>query len=122
MGLTPNRADAASHIGVARDVAAVLRKKVKLPSVEAFRETSGETITVQVDDPIACIRYSGLVISDIVVGESPRWLQERLQAIGVKCINNIVDITNYVLHERSEERRVGTECVSTCRSRWSPCH
>ncbi|HEY9559797.1 MAG TPA: phenylalanine--tRNA ligase subunit beta, partial [Anseongella sp.] len=102
IGLTPNRADAASHIGVARDVAAVLRKKVKLPSVEAFRETSGETITVQVDDPIACIRYSGLVISDIVVGESPRWLQERLQAIGVKCINNIVDITNYVLHETGQ--------------------
>lgn len=102
IGLTPNRADATSHTGVARDIAAVLKKKVQYPPVDEFREGSGSTISVKVENTEACPRYSGLVITDVSVGESPRWLQERLEAIGVKCINNIVDITNYVLHETGQ--------------------
>ncbi|HYH57533.1 MAG TPA: phenylalanine--tRNA ligase subunit beta, partial [Anseongella sp.] len=99
IGLTPNRADAASHIGVARDVAAVLKKKVLYPSTEAFREgPAAGPVKVKIANTEACPRYSALVIDNITIGESPRWLKERLQAIGVKCINNVVDITNYVLH------------------------
>ncbi|QEC52313.1 phenylalanyl-tRNA synthetase beta subunit [Anseongella ginsenosidimutans] len=103
IGLTPNRADAASHIGTARDVAAVLKKKITYPSLEDFREGTGlQPVKVRVADEEACIRYSGLVIQNITLGESPRWLQDRLKAIGVKCINNVVDITNYVLHETGQ--------------------
>lgn len=118
IGLTPNRADAASHIGVARDLAAVLNtinpkqvvnapdsaeiKKIilELPAVLHFAiDNTDSNIEVVVEDSIACPRYSGLVISGISVAESPQWLQNRLKAIGVRPINNIVDITNYVLHE-----------------------
>lgn len=103
IGLTPNRADAASHIGAARDVAAVLKKKVVYPSLADFREGSDpQPVTVQVADQDACIRYSGLVIENIKLEESPDWLKDRLTGIGVKCINNVVDITNYVLHETGQ--------------------
>lgn len=103
IGLTPNRADAASLIGVARDVAAVLRKQVNYPSVARFQEgTEANPLKVRVENPEACIRYSGLVITGVTVRDSPAWLQDRLKAIGVKCINNIVDITNYVLHETGQ--------------------
>jgi phenylalanyl-tRNA synthetase beta chain len=105
IGLTPNRADAASHVGVARDLVAVLNAmgaetELGLPSVNAFREADAAgTIDVKVEDLQACPRYSGLMISNIKVGESPEWLKNSLKAIGVRPINNIVDITNYVLHE-----------------------
>jgi phenylalanyl-tRNA synthetase beta chain len=108
IGLTPNRADAASHVGVARDLAAVLNTinskpgnfKLELPSVKHFSiDNTDSKIEVSIEDTIACPRYSGLIISDITVLESPVWLKNRLKAIGVRPINNIVDITNYVLHE-----------------------
>lgn len=109
IGLTPNRADAASHVGVARDLVAVLNAmsakedvdtELLLPSVNGFSTGSGtKNIEVKVEDSEACPRYSGLTISNIKVGESPEWLKNRLKAIGVRPINNIVDITNYVLHE-----------------------
>lgn len=103
IGLTPNRADAASHIGVARDLAAVLKKKVNYPSVADFApDRTTEGIPVEVEDPAACPRYSGLVIKGVRVGDSPDWLKRRLQAIGVKPINNVVDITNFVLHETGQ--------------------
>ncbi|MDT8372575.1 MAG: phenylalanine--tRNA ligase subunit beta [Bacteroidales bacterium] len=108
IGLTPNRIDCSSHYGVARDLAAFfnLRKPVmaKLPDVGAFRPgtAKGKAIEVEVQDSEACIRYSGLTIRGITVGPSPAWLQNRLRSIGLHPINNVVDITNFVLHETGQ--------------------
>lgn len=100
IGLTPNRADAASHLGVARDIAAFLRSEYQLPDVSAFNAPSGgDAFPVEVADLAACPRYSSVSLSGVKVGESPDWLKERLNAIGVRPINNVVDATNYVLHE-----------------------
>ncbi len=106
VGLTPNRSDATNHLGVARDLAAYLRinenntGEVKLPSVESFKVDSNElALDVKVDDYDACPRYSGLSIKGLTVKESPDWLKNRLKAIGLKPKNNIVDITNFILHE-----------------------
>jgi phenylalanyl-tRNA synthetase beta chain len=112
IGLTPNRADAASHAGVARDLAAVFNNfggagmergtqgKLVLPDVSDFRpDNETRTIPVVIDDPEACPRYCGLTISGIRVESSPDWLKNRLSAIGLRPINNIVDITNYILME-----------------------
>ena len=100
IGLTPNRADAASHYGVARDLRAVLEKEIKLPSVASFRVDSASlSISVKVENAEACPRYTGLTISGVKVSDSPDWLKNRLQSIGVRPINNIVDVTNYVCHE-----------------------
>jgi phenylalanyl-tRNA synthetase beta chain len=100
IGLTPNRADAASHYGVARDLRAVLGRDIQLPSVENFKvDNQSLTIEVAVENEEACPRYTGLTISGIKVGESPDWLKQRLQTIGVRPINSVVDITNYVCHE-----------------------
>lgn len=100
IGLTPNRADAASHLGVARDLAAYLRTSYRLPDVSAFK-TANETLTipVRVEDPAACPRYSSVTLSGVTVKPSPDWLKEKLNVIGIRPINNIVDVTNYVLHE-----------------------
>lgn len=109
IGLTPNRADAASHFGVARDLSAVLalhnneNVKAILPSVEAFVPNNQQsTITVEVKDTDRCARYSGLVIDNITVATSPDWLKNKLLAIGLRPINNVVDVTNYVLHETGQ--------------------
>lgn len=99
IGLTPNRADAASHLGVARDIAAYLRSGYNLPDILAFASGSGEAFPVSVEDVEACPRYSSVTISGVEVGESPQWLIDRLKAIGIRPINNVVDVTNYVLHE-----------------------
>lgn len=104
IGLTPNRIDAASHLGVARDLVAFLSQdhKVKLliPDVSNF-EVSKPTdpISVSIENTEACIRYSGLSISGIEVKASPDWLKQRMEAIGLKSINNVVDVTNFILHE-----------------------
>ena len=103
--ITPNRVDAASHFGVARDLAAYLKQAGKphtltKPSVEGFaidKKTGG--IDVAVENTEACPRYSGLTIRNITVKESPEWLKNKLLLIGLRPINNIVDITNFVLHE-----------------------
>ncbi len=103
--ITPNRVDAASHYGVARDLAACLTQagipcKLQKPSVDAFAPDKMEGgIEVIVEDLEACPRYSGLTIRGVTVQESPDWLKNRLQVIGLRPINNIVDITNFVLHE-----------------------
>lgn len=102
--LTPNRIDAASHYGVARDLAAWASQhseplKLNRPSVDTFtvdRPDGG--ITVEVADAKACPRYSGITIRGIKVSESPDWLKNRLSAIGLRPINSVVDITNYILH------------------------
>ena len=100
IGLTPNRADAASHIGVARDIKAAKGRGLKLPSIDSFKaDTKKNAISVIVEDADACPRYSGLTISGITVKESPDWLKSRLKSIGLSPINNIVDITNFVLQE-----------------------
>jgi len=103
IGLTPNRADAASHIGVARDIKAACNREIKWPSVDGFKtDNKNLSISVEVENPGACPRYSGVTISGVTVAESPGWLKARLQAIGIAPINNIVDITNYVLHETGQ--------------------
>jgi phenylalanyl-tRNA synthetase beta chain len=109
IGLTPNRVDAASHIGVARDLAAVMAIKsgkevhLKLPEDNTPQaQSTALNIGVEVMDYSSCARYSGVCITNITVKDSPDWLKNRLLAIGIKPINNIVDITNYVLHETGQ--------------------
>ncbi len=107
IGLTPNRSDAASHIGSARDLVAGLNQlkntrnyKLHIPPVDDFTVDNHDLdIDVIVEDTDACPRYSGVTLTGIEVKESPEWLQNRLKAIGLRPINNIVDITNFVLHE-----------------------
>ncbi|MCD7962823.1 MAG: phenylalanine--tRNA ligase subunit beta [Rikenellaceae bacterium] len=104
IGLTPNRIDAASHFGVARDLSAYLaangRDTVpKLPSVENFRNDNiSNIIDIKVEDTEACPRYMGITISNVKIAPSPEWLQNSLLAIGINPKNNVVDITNYILH------------------------
>jgi phenylalanyl-tRNA synthetase beta chain len=103
IGLTPNRADATSHIGVARDLRAIYHEPVKWPSVENFKpDNNNLPIAVLVENTEACPRYSGVTISGITVAESPEWLKRKLQTIGLNPINNLVDITNFVLHETGQ--------------------
>jgi phenylalanyl-tRNA synthetase beta chain len=100
IGLTPNRADAASHLGVARDLAAYLRIELTMPDISSFAVANTNlTVGVAVEDTIACPRYSSVSISGVTVKVSPDWLQDKLKVIGIRPINNIVDITNYVLHD-----------------------
>ncbi|MEO1055213.1 MAG: phenylalanine--tRNA ligase subunit beta, partial [Bacteroidota bacterium] len=100
IGLTPNRADATSHIGVARDLKAVLDEEVQWPSVDNFSvENESLTIPVEVENSEACPRYSAVTISGVEVKESPDWLKDKLSAIGLTPVNNVVDATNFVLHE-----------------------
>lgn len=108
IGLTPNRMDAMSHWGVARDVCAYLthhdKKDLKpvLPATTFKVETKNRDISVHIEGAAACRRYSGVVISGIKVGPSPKWLQEKLKSIGLRPISNIVDITNFIQHETGQ--------------------
>ncbi len=109
IGLTPNRMDAMSHWGVARDVSAYLahhdKKKggPRLPAIKALPAFKGKNpIDVSVENTAACPRYSGISIHRVTIAASPQWLQDKLKAIGVKPINNIVDITNFILHETGQ--------------------
>ncbi len=100
IGLTPNRADAASHYGVARELRALLGQPAHLPDVSDFAApASGDNIGVTIEDEQACPRYAGLLLDNVQVGPSPEWLQRRLRSIGLSPINNVVDVTNFVLHE-----------------------
>lgn len=108
IGLTPNRMDAMSHWGVARDVCAYLSHHDKLPAKPVIPETAFKVdeasldITITVEDIEACRRYAGVCLAGVKVGPSPKWMQERLKAIGLRPINNIVDITNYIQHETGQ--------------------
>ena len=108
IGLTPNRIDAMSHLGVARDVCAYLthhdKKELKpvLPATPFKTDNQSLKISVVIENKEACKRYSGVCLSNIKVQPSPEWLQRRLKSIGLRPINNIVDITNYVLHETGQ--------------------
>ena len=105
IGLTPNRSDAMSHLGVARDLrAALMHKGIKneliTPSVSSFNINSRtQKINIDIENPEICPRFTGVCIDDINVKESPNWLKNRLKSIGLSPLNNVVDITNYVLHE-----------------------
>lgn len=106
IGLTPNRMDAMSHLGVARDVCAWMSNeegKEMIPKVPQTHELKADNqsleIEVTVENQTACPRYAGISLTGLQIGESPLWLKQRLQAIGVRPINNVVDITNFVLHE-----------------------
>jgi len=100
IGLTPNRADAASHIGVARDIKASKSREISWPSIDQFKiDNTSLTIPVSVENAKACQRYSAVTLSGIKVAESPEWLKNRLLSIGLSPINNIVDITNFICHE-----------------------
>ena len=102
--ITPNRSDACSHYGVARDLYAWLiqngrQATLKRPSVDAFKVDNHDmNIDIVVENTEACPRYAGVAIKNVTVKESPEWLQNKLRLIGVRPINNIVDITNYILH------------------------
>ncbi len=106
VGLTPNRADATNHLGVARDLLAYMRHhnnphySFKTPNVSGFSAgNQSSPLTIKVEKPEACPRYSGVCISGVQVKESPDWLKNRLLAVGIRPINNIVDVTNYVRAE-----------------------
>ena len=108
IGLTPNRADAMSHYGVARDLMAALKynskievdQKLKpLSSTVDFNQDQKTTFKVSVLEPKKCMRYTGIILKNVQVKSSPNWLKNKLTSIGVKSINNIVDATNYILHE-----------------------
>lgn len=107
IGLTPNRADATGHIGVARDLMAVLNQTNNFslikPSVEKFKiDNTDLKVSVNVENPELCPRYTGVTIQNVKVQESPDWLKNRLLSIGLTPINNIVDVTNFVLHETGQ--------------------
>ena len=105
--ITANRIDAASHIGVARDLYGYLKSRdiparLCIPSVDAFQEGEGESIPVEVLDTAGAPRYVGITVKGVQVAPSPEWLQERLLSIGLKPINNVVDISNFVLFETGQ--------------------
>lgn len=112
IGLTPNRADGNSHIGTAKDLAAKLtymhgrRYVVRWPDYRAFdrmqQPPRPAPIDVEIRNTDACPRYAGLYISGVKIGPSPDWIRQRLESIGVRSINNVVDITNFVLHEMGQ--------------------
>ncbi len=105
IGLTPNRSDATSHIGVAKDLLAYYKYHghqdavLKYPDADIASHDYDKTVEVEIKDTKGCPRFSGVVIGDLTIGPSPEWMQRRLRSIGVRPINNAVDITNYVLHE-----------------------
>ncbi|MCB9179275.1 MAG: phenylalanine--tRNA ligase subunit beta [Flavobacteriales bacterium] len=106
IGLTPNRADAMGHLGVARDLAAALdyregaRARVHLPDLSSFHPGEpGGAVRVTVEADHACSRYTGVTLQNARVGPSPAWIQDRLRSIGLRPINAVVDVTNFVMHE-----------------------
>ena len=101
IGLTPNRPDASCHIGVARDLSAVLEGSYSNPYHGGFdfKSNSESEVTIQIEDQEKCHRYVGVVVDHVTVKESPEWLKTKLMAIGLRPINNVVDVTNFILHE-----------------------
>ena len=104
IGITPNRADCLSHIGIAREVALLAKKKIRMPEVR-IREssTSGKKLArIIVEDKKGCPRYTARLLRNVHIAPSPKWLQDQLSAVGVRPINNVVDVTNYVLMETGQ--------------------
>ncbi|MBS4008917.1 MAG: phenylalanine--tRNA ligase subunit beta [Clostridium sp.] len=100
LGLTPNRADCLGLLGVAHEVASLTGKPVQMPNVTAnLKQLTNQAPKISIKDPKLCARYAGLLIRDVCIGQSPIWMQVRLLQAGVRPINNIVDVTNYVMWE-----------------------
>lgn len=125
--LTPNRSDCLSVIGLAREISPLLKTKLREPKPGRFRISAHRTssiIKVEVEDPVICPRYVARVIDGVKVTESPDWIKQRLQAVGIRPINNIVDITNFVMMEYGQPlhafdlRKIesGTIRVASCKS------
>ena len=104
IAITPNRSDALSHFGVARDLSAIFDRKLKLPEINLEECENGikDFASVEILDPINCPRYSAKVVKDVIVKESPDWLKQAVQKIGMRPINNIVDVTNYIMYETGQ--------------------
>ena len=104
IGLTPNRPDCLSLIGLARELAALTGKPLRLPSspITEQGEDISKITSVTIDDPDLCPRYCARIISDVTIGPSPLWMRRRLEACGMRAINNVVDVTNYVLLEMGQ--------------------
>ncbi len=104
VGVTPNRPDALSHIGIAREVSALLDKRLKLPviKVREGKKAIKSAIKIKIGDKIGCPRYSTRIVTDVTISDSPKWLKGKLEAIGIRPINNIVDVTNFVLMESGQ--------------------
>lgn len=104
VALTPNRPDAACHMGVARDLSAVTGGTLENPysKIEEKPGSMNDEISITIEDEDKCHRYVGIVVDDVKVGESPNWLKNRLTAIGLRPINNVVDVTNFINHEISQ--------------------
>ena len=101
IAITPNRPDALSHIGVARDLAAIFNRELRIPKLD-FQESQQDIkqlASVEIEDKINCPRYSAKVVTGLTIKESPEWLQNKLTKIGLRSINNVVDVTNFILHE-----------------------
>src|SRR5258706_5433133 len=101
VGITPNRPDAMSHVGIAREVAALLRKRIRLPKirVKEGKLPTNQVLRLKIEDAMRCPRYSARVLRNVKVGPSPQWLQRQLRSLGIRPVNNVVDVTNYVLME-----------------------
>ncbi len=104
IAITPNRPDALSHIGVARDLAAIFNSEVKFPVInfEEADETASKSAAVEIIDSKNCPRYSSRIINGVTIADSPEWLKRRLKNIGLRPINNIVDVTNYIMYETGQ--------------------
>ena len=101
IGITPNRPDGMSHIGIAREVAALMNQPLRFPRIELTESVrlASEHAVIKIEDPKNCPRYSARVLFNITVAQSPEWIQQLLRAVGIRPVNNIVDVTNYVLME-----------------------
>ncbi len=104
IGITPNRPDALSHIGIARELAALYKKRLNLPKIDLKESmnTVNEFASIEIEDKVNCPRYSSLVVRNIGIKESPEWLKVDLTKVGLRPINNVVDITNYVMYETGQ--------------------
>ncbi|MBN2134703.1 MAG: phenylalanine--tRNA ligase subunit beta [Acidobacteria bacterium] len=102
--MTPNRGDCSSHIGLARDIAVMLGKEIKIPdtSFKEDKEKSSDYLTVEIDNPEMVHRFAAKVILDAKIGPTPDWMKKRLESIGLRSVCNIVDITNYVMFETGQ--------------------
>lgn len=101
VSVTPNRADALSHIGFARDIAAIFKRKLNLPEIKITESSrkSENVAAVEIVDSKNCPRYVGKIVEGVTIKESPEWLKRKLKSIGLRPINNVVDVTNYILYE-----------------------
>lgn len=104
LGITPNRPDALSHTGVARDIAAIFKKELKMPKIalNEIDEKASDYASIEVINSKGCPRYSARIVKNVTINESPDWLKQKLTAVGLRPINNIVDITNFILHELNQ--------------------